>query len=480
MQTVIDRPAQTGGIERATGNSIHLTIESDIRIPAHSMPPVLLDAIVRDLTLDNPAYLSAARMGRWTGDIPQHLTLWELDGETLTLPRGYGQTLLKRCREHGVTWATDDRRVTLPSVAFASRIRLRPEQEPAVERLLRMWQGGLVAPCGSGKTMMALEIIAEARQPALVLVHTRELAAQWRERAAQFLAIAPDEIGVLGDGQRRIGERLTIGLVQTLAKCERTAIAGRFGLVLLDEAHHAPASTFRQVFGAWPAHYRLWLSATPERADGLHPVLYAVGGPVLHTIDRANLQTVTPALHVIETEFAGMDEDYSTLLTRLTQDERRNRRIVDTLAAHAPGHDSLVLSERIEHLETLRRMLADAAPELHTALLTGQLPKRERNDVMTRVRTREVDVLFATQLAREGLDIAHLDQLFLTCPKKAAAAVEQECGRIMRPAEGKTGAAVWDFWDAGTPMLRKQWWARRDVYRKLGMEIPAIRREVSV
>ncbi len=472
MQTTIDRPQAMGGtIKAAESNSIHLTIDANIRIPVNSIPPPLLEITLGDLTIPNPAYTSAVRMGRYVGNIPQRLTMWAVEGDTLTLPRGYGQTLLRRFREHGVQWAMDDHRLTLPPVEFHSRITLRPYQVLAVERLVQMLAGGLAAPCGSGKTTMGLEIIARAGQPALVLVHTRELALQWVERAAQFLDTERDEIGMLGDGQWRVGDRLTVGLVQTLAKRDLTDIRERLGLVMLDESQHCPATTFRQVFGAFPARYRLWLSATPERQDGLHPILYAVGGPILHQIDRSRLQTITPTLHVVETAFGGVDDDYSTLLTRLTQDEPRNRLIVDTIASNTVGHYSLVLSERVEHLQTLRAMLEAQSPALRLATLTGQMPKRERARVMKDVQERRVDVLFATQLAREGLDIVHLDQLFSVCPKRAAGATEQEVGRIMRPAQDKMAAAVWDFWDSGSPMLRGQFWRRRDVYRKLGMEV---------
>ncbi len=468
----LNPPLRTrGAIEASKTLSIHLTIGGDIRIPLNSIPQPLLEIITADLTLDNPAYASAVRMGRYTGNIPQRLTMWALEEGILTVPRGYGQTLLKRCRTLGIQFVTDDRRLTLPPVTFESRIKLRPYQVLAVERLVQMLAGGLVAPCGSGKTTAGLKAIADVGQPALVIVATLELALQWIDRATQFLGIPREEIGLIGNGKRTIGTRLTVGLVQTLSKMDLTEIRERFGLVILDEAHHAPASTFQRVFAAFPAIYRLWLSATPERQDGLHPILYAVGGPILHTISRADLPTVTPVLRVIETDFTDCDDDYSALLTRLTQDERRNRLIVDAIAQNALGHYSLVLSERVDHLEVLHKMLADISPNLRAATLTGRMSKREREQTMAAIQAREIDVLFSTQLAREGLDIVHLDQLFMTCPKRAASAVEQEIGRIMRPAEGKAGATVWDFWDSGSPMPRGQFWRRRDVYRKLGMEV---------
>ena len=144
--------------------------------------------------------------------------------------------------------------------------------------------------------------------------------------------------------------------------------------------------------------------------------------------------------------------------------------VVQAILKEAPGNYSLVLSERVEHLQILKAMLARAAPGLRTGILTGKVPKTNREKVMLDVQARRVDVLFATQLAREGLDVAHQNRLFLATPKRAAGALEQEIGRIMRPSVGKSNAFVYDFWDVHTPILKAQFWPRREIYRKLGMQ----------
>ena len=131
--------------------AVRLRIESEITLLTASITPELLNEVVHDLTMQNPAYRSAVRAGRSTYNIPQYLTMWQLKDGVLTLPRGYSSALLRRLRAHGVTWAMDDQRLTLPTVGFSSRIQLRSEQVPAVSELVRIGQGGLVAPCGSGK-----------------------------------------------------------------------------------------------------------------------------------------------------------------------------------------------------------------------------------------------------------------------------------------------------------------------------------------
>jgi superfamily II DNA or RNA helicase len=116
-------------------------------------------------------------------------------------------------------------------------------------------------------------------------------------------------------------------------------------------------------------------------------------------------------------------------------------------------------------------MLQDRMPDKKIEILKGTMGKKERESVMQRVKDKQVDILLATQLAREGLDIVHLDRLFLATPKKAAAAVQQEVGRIMRPATGKSDAIVYDFWDSKTGILQAQFWKRRAVYKQIGMNL---------
>jgi len=90
---------------------------------------------------------------------------------------------------------------------------------------------------------------------------------------------------------------------------------------------------------------------------------------------------------------------------------------------------------------------------------------------MAQAKVGEVDILLSTQLSREGLDLPRLNRLFMTCPKRAAGATQQEIGRVMRPCEGKQDAIVFDFVDFNSPILRAQYWRRQDVYRRLGMDI---------
>ncbi|MFA7079115.1 MAG: helicase-related protein, partial [Syntrophomonas sp.] len=282
-----------------------------------------------------------------------------------------------------------------------------------------------------------------------------------------------EEIGIIADGKVSIGPRLTVALVQTLSKIDFAKISDKFGTVIVDEGHHIAATTFQDTVSRFPARYRLWCSATPEREDGLGKMVIASGGPIRYTIEDKDLPTVKPRLEIIESHYNGYlnVEDYAGMMTELVKNPGRNKLVVDIISHEAPGHYSLVLSDRIEHLVILKGRLAAALPTMRIEILTGQLPKKERTSIMEMAKAGRVDVLLATQLAREGLDLPHLDRLFLVSPKRAKGATQQEIGRIMRPCANKEDAVVFDFWDTQHPVFKAQFWKRRAVYQKLGIVV---------
>jgi superfamily II DNA or RNA helicase len=162
---------------------------------------------------------------------------------------------------------------------------------------------------------------------------------------------------------------------------------------------------------------------------------------------------------------------FGDILADIINDEDRNRLIIDLLARECPGHSSLVLSERVAHCEVLQAMLAARCPRLRSAVIHGKLGKRARRDILARMGSGELDVLFAVDIAKEGLDIPRLDRLFLVAGGRNAAEVEQKVGRIQRSFPGKQNAVVFDFVDDRIAVLKAQHWARRKVYKELGLRM---------
>lgn len=448
--------------------------EVDAMLRVHGARPEVRAVLCAEATFRNPERLQRARRWRPTWDVPAGVQLWSRDGDALTLPRPLATDL----RRLAPLCPIRDRRRTLDPVAFRWRGELRPEQKTACRTAFGSDSGVVVGPCGSGKTQMGLALVAAWRQPALWLVHTTDLARQALERAQSLFDLPPSAFGLIGDGKEHIGTHLTVATVQTLVRRDLRDLEPHFGTVVIDEAHHTPAATFLQVVQSIPARYRLGLTATPDRPDGLGPAMLAVLGPITGHLTTTALaaagRVLVPSVRQIPTRFRwAYGGDYAALLSALCADADRNAQIAAAVAAEARrGHLCLVLTERVDHARALAAALEVAAPEIPSAVLTGEATARQRAATLDGLRSRALRVLFATKLADEGLDVPALDRLFLTTGGRAAGRVAQQVGRAMRTAEGKAPPVVFDFCDLRVGVLAAQARARvREVYVPLGATV---------
>jgi superfamily II DNA or RNA helicase len=246
-----------------------------------------LAALQNRLTIDNPKYLAAKRYGRWVGkNFKQKLLFYELDENGIVFPRGFAGQAAKLCRKYmGRGPKIEDRRRRLPEVVYNFRGELRLYQQEAVDDILGKHFGVLVAGTGSGKTVMALAVIAQRRQPVLILVHSRELMYQWEERVRQFLGI---RAGLIGDSKFDL-QPLSIAIVNT-ARRRLAELPPFFGHLIVDECHRVPASLFTEVVRGFDTYYMLGLSATAyRREDGLTPLIYFYMGDLVHRVDPVKL-----------------------------------------------------------------------------------------------------------------------------------------------------------------------------------------------
>jgi superfamily II DNA or RNA helicase len=442
------------------------------KIALTDIPRSIKTEVMSRLSFENPAYQDAQKMGRWTGKIPRYLQFFEETDEGLVIPRGFIRELLSLCKEKDARYFLDDGRRTLPEVDFNFKGQLRPFQEKAVRDILARDSGVLSSATGSGKTIVALYAIAQRKQPALVICHTKNLLYQWRERAVQFLDIEEDEIGLIGDGKRVIGPRLTIGIVNSIYKIAGD-IKKHFGHLIIDEAHRAPSRIFTEAATAFDSKYMLGLSATPYRRDGLTKLIYWHLGNLVHKVDPESLKANGDILRVTaiirETDFdTNLDpaSQYSAMMSELTQDYDRNILITNDVVKEARGGSGilLILSDRKDHCDTLKMMLQGRG--LRPALLTGSVPTVDRERIVQRLNDGQIKVLIATgQLIGEGFDLPELSTLFLTMPISFRGRVTQYLGRILRPAPGKEKAKLYDYADTLVGVLENSAMGRQRIYR---------------
>lgn len=437
-------------------------------------PGPIEDSLRNRLTFPNPAFEEKERRGYWTGGLPRELCFLKKWDGAIVFPRGFTRNAISILRKHGARFTLDDRRRMLPEVDFQFQGTLRPFQQEAVDSVVTRDFGVLQAPTGAGKTVMALSVIAARRQPALVIVHTKELVSQWIERIETFFGIPADEVGVIGNGKQRIGSRLTVATVQSLYRCAGE-VSPHIGLVVADECHRAPNRTFTGAVSAFDSKYMLGLSATPWRRDGLTRLIYWHLGDRVHEVSQDELLANGSILHaeVITrwTEFSPtVDpcEQYSTMLSELCEDYDRNSLIVTDVVQEARNGSGavLVLSDRKSHCEVLVRMLEHR--EIVADLLTGHSSTKHRARVVEKVNAGRSKVLVATgQLIGEGFDCRALSVLFLATPIKFSGRVIHYLGRVLRPAPGKDYARVYDYVDP-VGVLEAAARSRARVFRETG------------
>ena len=168
--------------------SFTITIANNLRLK--NVPPDLRSILTEKLEILNPKWLENERMRRWNQGTPQVLRFYDKVGSAgLWIPRGFMRQLILLCRKHNIKYQIDDQRRSLAPVNFDFSGTLRPFQQVAVDRMLSKDFGTLNSATGSGKTIMALYMIAKRRQPTLIVVHTKDLAAQWTQRIGSFLGI---------------------------------------------------------------------------------------------------------------------------------------------------------------------------------------------------------------------------------------------------------------------------------------------------
>lgn len=451
--------------------AIHITHTLQLK----GVPAELKQALMETLEFPNPKWLENERMGRWNRGVPRVLKFYDKVGpDGLWIPRGYLRQLILLCRRMGVEHRIEDRRRSLPPVDFTFRGQLRPFQEAALDQMMARDFGTLSSPTGSGKTVMALCMIARRRQPAVIVVHTKDLAAQWMQRIESFLGIPAAECGLIAGGRAKIGDTISVALVQSLYKCAEE-VSERIGFLVVDECHRCPSRTFTEAVTGFDSKYMLGLSATPWRRDNLSRLIFWFLGDVHHEVDTSHLVAtgVVLAAEVIEreTEFRPYHDpvvEYSKMLSELTADTLRNLLIAGDVAREARESAGicLVLSDRKAHCENLQALLRFRF-KVESELLTGDLPIEERQEVVGRLNAGRARVVIATgQLIGEGFDCPNLSTLFMATPVRFSGRLLQYLGRVLRPAPGKEKARVFDYIDVHVETLVKAANARQRVYRR--------------
>ena len=455
-----------------------MKIKVDSRIEILEPNKEIIDYCKDFLTLKNPEVQKKKAMGFWTGNLPKDIKMYSLNGNNIIIPIGCIDdiwTIHPVKTDYIINFGKHDK-LEFPK----SEINPYDYQEEAIQKMIKSKRGILNARCGSGKSIMALEIIRRVGYKAIIICHTMELLNQFKDYLINDLGLEKGEYGIIAAGKVEIGSLVTIALRQTLVNIDLLQYKFEWGTIIVDECHNIAGNTtyvsqYQKILNNLAAEYRIGLTATAFRNDGLTNCMFSLINKVKAVVDEKDIadKIIKAQIKPIYTNYeipiyatkTDGTLDYTKMPTCMAEDKSRNELILDLLKENKDNY-CLILSDRLEGLKYLYESLGQGV--MIDGSQTSKKAKKEREEAITKMRNKEEHYLFATlQLAREGLDIKPLNRLFLIAPTKNKAVLIQAVGRVERKDEGKQTPIVYDFVDNDL-YYEKAFKTRKTIYKKNG------------
>lgn len=461
-----------------TSGGLGILVSNQIDLKRSELTPGLIHFLKEELNFLNTEYLTKRRLGKSIYKVQKYFKLIDETGDTISLPRGFLQTLINFLKENNLAHTVRFDTPHFEETSYQSQIELTPAQIPVVQVTTDNDQGVIVAPSGSGKTIIGLEIVARKQLPALILVHRKQLLDQWVERIQTFLGIAKTHIGQYSGTKKKLGKQITVGLLQSLArKGDLSELNDKFGMIIVDECHHIPAATFREVIAQLNPKYIYGLTATPKRKHNDEKLIYVYIGNIIARMETSDFAPLSDLPHqplevlirttILAVPFKFTTDHFQLLAKVICFDTARNQMIVeDILSKIGDGKKLLVLSERKEHLEILAMYLKG---KCETIVISGDDSAPKRKSKLKQIESGHYRVILSTgQFFGEGIDIRGISCLILAFPFSFEGKLVQYIGRLRDIGEQKT---IVDYRDIKIPFLEKQFKQRERHYKKLKAQI---------
>lgn len=277
------------------------------------------------------------------------------------------------------------------------------------------------------------------------------------------------EVGIIGSGQFDIEDHaIVIGNVQSVVK-HLLPISKEFGTIILDEAHHVPASTFGNVIDSTYARYRIALSGTMERKDGKHIIFQDYFGNKIFKPPQSH--TLNPVVKIIPSGvWLPPGEAWAKKMNTLLYDEDYQNFIAGIAQVQInKGHKVLVIADRVEFLTKVKEKLGS-----NCVLITGDTDFEQRKVLISQIESGEKSCIAGSrQIFSEGISVNVLSSVILAVPTSNAITLEQIIGRIMRLSEGKLQPEVIDI-TFSSPAEKKQGKMRLAFYASKGWEVVSV------
>ena len=288
-------------------------------------------------------------------------------------------------------------------------------------------------------------------------------------------------IGILHGSKNTLTGIVDVAMVGSMySKGKYQDMLNSYGMVIMDECHHAASKTSIQLLQKINAKYVYGVSATPKRGDHLDRIIYMLLGPQRHkftALDRAKQQGIGHYFiprytRMIETEES--KQNINKAYQNISENDARNRMITEDVKSSIHlGQTPVILTRYKEHAKVLYQMLEGVADNIF--LLYGDNTDRQNLEIresLKQVKKEESLILVATgQKIGEGFDCPRLDTLMLAAPVSFDGRLEQYIGRLNRDYEGKEAVYVYDYIDSHIKFFDNMYIKRLRTYKRTGFTL---------
>jgi len=463
--------AETKTVQVFTGK-LQINLSNSIHINRTGLTLKLTNFLKDELNFTNAEFFIKQKSGRSTYDTKRYFKFIDDKEHELIIPKGFIGKLLRYCKEENLDFEFIDNRKRINPKVFSFQAQLKPHQISVINDVSKKDIGVIVAPPGSGKTVIALKVIADRQQPTLIIVHRKQLAEQWLERIETFLGIPKHQIGKIGQSKNKSGEQITVATIQSLTKelekSENRELVNSFGTIILDECHHIPAETFRATLSKFNSYYLYGLTATPFRKYNDGKIIFIHMGEIISEIKLTDIpNTHHPKVIIRNTEldvpFNSRTDRFETLSKILAHDSSRNKLVLKDIRKELDsGNKAVIITERKEHIDTLNQYLKQF---YETVTLSGEDSDSNRKLKWKTIKEGNYQALITTgQFFGEGTDIQDVHCLFLVFPFSFEGKLIQYIGRVQR---SEIAPIIYDYRDIKIDYLNRLFLKRNTYYRKI-------------
>jgi len=425
-------------------------------IPTAKLSKSLINKLKSFASFENPQIKVLLALRKPLYNTPRVIQSFEEDNTHLMLPRGLQSKVCDFFTSNAVSFNVENKRYFNSCETKKVQFTLRPEQNDAINQILKNDFCICVAPPGFGKTLLGAKMFEKRACSTLIVVNKNMLLNQWIERFVDYFGYDKKDIGYLGKSQNKLNGIIDVATMQSLKN--NPDYIHNYSFVIVDECHHIPALTFEQIIKKFRGKYILGLSATPNRKDGLQPILYQQLGNVAYEYKKK--RTHTNKLEVVRTDFICQADNYASIINELCIDENRNNLIIDAIKNNI-NRKILLLTDRIEHINILEHLLM--CENIDYVSIHGSQNKKEQVKNMNLVKQKSL-ILATTSYFGEGIDFPHLNTILFATPISYYGRLVQYLGRIGR---GNQECLAIDFLDSNNAMLNSAFKKRAEGYKQM-------------